>query len=66
MHYEAGRNRSSAQKALTQTRQVPKIRAAYLDRLRERPLEAGATTEDLNRPAERCQLLRNRADARIR
>ncbi len=32
------------QNALTQARRLPKIRAAYLDRLRERPLEAGATT----------------------
>jgi hypothetical protein len=42
MHYETMR-KADAQNALTQTQRLPKIRAAYLDRLRERPLEAGAT-----------------------
>src|SRR5882672_7609266 len=45
MHYPERRKRTRAQNALTQTGAMPRIPAAYLDRLRERPLEAGATTQ---------------------
>ena len=47
MHYKTGRKRTASQNALTQMRSLPKIRTAYLDRLRERPLEAGATIQRL-------------------
>src|SRR3982074_3016951 len=44
MHYGMARKRGRAQNSLTQTWAMPKIPAVHLDRLRERPLEAGATT----------------------
>jgi hypothetical protein len=65
MHYKMRHKRDPLQNALTQMRWLPKIRTAYLDRLRERPLEAGATTS-FHVDTERCQLLRTRANAQVR
>jgi hypothetical protein len=56
--------RLSWQAALTLRRRHPRLCVTHRDRLRERPLDAGATAASLT-SSERCQLLRSALDQQM-